>query len=58
MEKLLLDAKQSTVEPPLKGHPRDQDKCPLYHCRGVPSIEVTFIKILGTFFRFGTKVFP
>ena len=43
-----------TVEPPLKGHLRDQDKCPLY--RGVPSIEVTFIKIVETFFSFGTKV--
>ena len=42
-----------TVEPPLKGHLRDQDKCPLY--RGVPSIEVTFIKIVGTFFSFGPK---
>ena len=44
----------TTVEPPLKGHLRNQHKCPLY--RGVPSIEVTFIKIVGTFFSFGTKV--
>ena len=47
---ILFCSEVNTVKAPFRGHPRDKEKCPLNG--GVPLLEVTSTKIIGTFYFF------